>query len=182
MAKRGTLYIEGTATRLSFSDFLTVSSESHSFANEVVSQTLEDGSSLCDHVVVQQDELEVQLFCSNSIPQGSQGVYSALKKMRNNRELCKIYTDHEIYDKMVIESVEAPHEAPMVNDMKFTVKFKRIDTVSVYANKNLPQQFQGVKNSVDMTACSVNDRGELPGQEVEVPEDFETFQKIIKEW
>ena len=127
MAKRGSIYIQGSSSWLAFDDALTVTNETHNFANEVVSQPLENGSLLTDHIIIMQDELEAQIFVSNSRPQESQDVYSAIKAFRNNRELCNIYTDHEIYTSMAIESVSAPHEAPQVNAITFTIKFKRID-------------------------------------------------------
>lgn len=127
MAKRGSIYIQSPNIRLEFDDALTVVNETHSFANEVVNQTLENGSQIADHIIVLQDELESQIFVSNSSAQKSQDVYSAIKILRNNRELCTVRTDHEIYSNMAIESVSAPHEAPQVNALTFTVKFKRVD-------------------------------------------------------
>lgn len=127
MAKRGSIYIQGQNSWLAFDDALTVTNETHNFGNEVVSQVLENGSLLTDHIIVLQDELEAQIFVSNSRPQESQDVYSAIKGLRNNRELCNVYTDHEIYTSMAIETVSAPHEAPQVNAITFTVKFKRVD-------------------------------------------------------
>ena len=127
MAKRGSMYIQGDSHWLAFDNALTVTNETHNFANEVVSQPLENGSLLTDHIIIMQDELEVQVFVSNSVPQESQDTYSALKIIRNTRQLCNVYTDHEIYTSMAIESVSAPHEAPQVNAITFTIKFKRID-------------------------------------------------------
>lgn len=127
MAKRGSIYIQGDSHWLAFDNALTVTNETHNFANEVVSQPLENGSLLTDHIIIMQDELEVQVFVSNSVPQESQDTYSALKIIRNTRQLCNVYTDHEIYTSMAIESVSAPHEAPQVNAITFTIKFKRID-------------------------------------------------------
>lgn len=125
--KREKIYIQTQDASLSFDEAITVINETHSFSNEVVNQTLEDGSSLADHIIVLQDELECQIFVSNSEPQKSQDSYSYLKKVRNNRQLCQVFTSHEIYSNMAIESVSAPHEAPMVNVITFTIKFKKID-------------------------------------------------------
>ena len=127
MAKRGSIYIQSPNISLEFDNALTVVNETHAFANEVVNQTLEDGSQIADHIIILQDELEAQIFVSNSSSQKSQDVYSAIKLLRNNRELCTVRTDHEIYSNMAIESVSAPHEAPQVNALTFTVKFKRVD-------------------------------------------------------
>ena len=135
MAKRGEIYIQTDHAWLRFDKATTVVSETHSFSNEVVNQTLEDGSSLADHIIVLQDELECQVFVSNLEPQKSQDTYSYLKKVRNKRQLCQVFTDHEIYSNMAIESVSAPHEAPMVNAITFTIKFKRIDYAEDFKNK-----------------------------------------------
>lgn len=142
MARRGGLYILAKTIQLVFNDALTVPNETHTFGNEVVAQTLEDGSNLADHIIILQDELEVQIFVSNSVLQESQDTYAALKTIRNKRELCTVYTDHEIYENMAIESVTAPHEAPMVNVITFTIKFKRIDWVGAVTNIFPPARFQ----------------------------------------
>lgn len=190
MAKFGTLYLEGTTSKLYFDQATTVLNETHSFANEVVTQTLEDGSPISDHIVIQQDELEVQIFISNSVVQKSQEVYALLKTMRNTRELCKVYTDHEIYGNMAIESVSAPHEAPMVNELRVTVKFKRVDYAGSVQNEYPVCQFEDVPEigdeenweseeaylasegqlgdpaAVDQTASKMEDVGELTAEGV----------------
>lgn len=194
MAVRGSIYIQGKTATLSYDEALTVPSETHTFGNDVVTQTLEDGSMLVDHIIILQDELEVQIFVSNSILQESQDTYAALKTMRNNRELCTVYTDHEIYENMAIESVSAPHEAPMVNCMTFTVKFKRVDWTGAVRNTFPPakfqpdavaeaaageymnQQTQGMQEAmdgqfepiemVDMTASEIADAGDITGMAV----------------
>lgn len=146
MAKRGSLYISTGNVELRFDDALTVVNETHTFANEVVSQTLEDGSLLTDHIIVLQDELESQVFVSNSVRGESEDVYSTLKQIRNNRKLCSVYTDHELYSNMAIESVTAPHEAPMTKCITFTIKFKRVDWTDKvnnrYRNYYPPRKFE----------------------------------------
>lgn len=189
MATYGSIYIKGTKTVISLDEATTVPSETHTFDNEVVSQTLENGCQLSDHIIVLQDELEIQLFISNSVPQKSQETYAALKNMRNTRELCQIFTDHEIYRNMAIQSVSAPHEAPYVNQLSMTLKFKRIDYVGSVTNEYPPSKFQenvsvygqdvstenlniqgtqdailgffGKKDDIDMAACNFQDAGEL---------------------
>ena len=127
MAERGAIYIQGPKIWLRFDDAMTVTNETHIFSNEVVSQTLENGAPLVDHIIVLQDELECQIFVSNNVFQDSQDVYAAVKTLRNTRALVNVYTGHEIYSNMAIESVNAPHEAPNVNCLTFTIKFKKID-------------------------------------------------------
>lgn len=192
MAVSGTLYIQAQTVQLMFDAALTVPNETHSFGNEIVSQTLEDGSNISDHIIILQDELEVQIFVSNSVLQESQDTYAALKTIRNKRELCTVFTDHEIYENMAIESVSAPHEAPMVNSITFTVKFKRIDWVGAVVNTYPPAKFQpqvaasmapgykheqqagmqeavqgkmGPVDAVDMTASATQDVGEIAGKQ-----------------
>lgn len=155
MAVRGTLYIQAQTAQLMFDAALTVPNETHTFGNEIVSQTLEDATNISDHIIILQDELEVQIFVSNSVFQESQDTYAALKTIRNKRELCTVFTDHEIYENMAIESVTAPHEAPMVNSITFTVKFKRIDWVGAIVNTYPPAKFQ-TQSAVSMAAGSGN--------------------------
>lgn len=192
MAVRGTLYVQAQTVQLMFHTALTVPNETHSFGNEIVSQTLEDGSNISDHIIILQDELEVQIFVSNSIFQESQDTYEALKTIRNKRELCTVFTDHEIYENMAIESVSAPHEAPMVNSITFTVKFKRIDWAGAVVNTYPAAKFQPqlgflvasgyykyyreddmqdaaqgkmeLPSAVDMTASALQDVGEIDGE------------------
>lgn len=165
MAKRGSIYIQGQNSWLAFDDALTVTNETHNFGNEVVSQVLENGSLLTDHIIVLQDELEAQIFVSNSRPQESQDVYSAIKGLRNNRELCNVYTDHEIYTSMAIETVSAPHEAPQVNAITFTVKFKRVDWT------------QDVENSYPLAKYEIPLAPQLQSFSTNIPSDVYTAKR-----
>lgn len=166
MAKKGTIYIQSPKIWLEFDEALTVINETHSFANEVVSQTLENGSLLADHIIILQDELECQIFVSNSVLQESQDTYQALKTLRNQRQLCSVSTDHEIYSNMVIESVSAPHEAPNVNSMTFTVKFKKIDWTEqpgnvfgkAYFEEPLVPQLQSLSKEASSSAAYIEQK------------------------
>lgn len=146
MAKFGSIYIKSLTNGVSFDRATTIEAETHTMTNDVVSQTLEDGTPLADHIIVQQDELEVIAFVSNSVPQKSQEVFKSLKMIRNLRQLCIIFTDHEIYHGMAIESISAPHSAPMVNEIRFTIKFKRVDYVSSIVNVFPVSDFQSFEN------------------------------------
>lgn len=184
MAEQGSIYIQSRSIQLMFDQALTIPSETHSFGNDIATQVLEDGSPISDHIIVLQDELEVQIFVSNSVQQESQDVYAALKTIRNERELCTVYTDHEIYYDMAIESVSAPHEAPMVNCMTFTVKFRRIDwtgeVINIYRSEyfaSVAGEMQAASNgdfepaeAVDTTAPEMTDVGEVTPATTTVPD------------
>ena len=113
-------------------------SETHNFGNEVVSQPLEDGTALLDHIIIEPDELEIVIHCSNvsrnNNPFPSQTLYAQLKQIRNQRELCTIYTRHEIYKDMAITRISAPNNAPFVDRVDFTVGFKRVDKIADVVN------------------------------------------------
>lgn len=116
-------------------------SENHTFENDVVSQPLEDGSSLFDHVIILADELEVVIHTGNTPRPGSddrypsQVLFAQLKELRNRRELCDIYTLHEVYHDMIVKSVTVPNVAPFPGRTDITVKFVRVSVVSKISNE-----------------------------------------------
>lgn len=109
-------------------------SENHTANNDVSGQTLENGSPLVDHIIINADEIEINLLFANMEGsgkplegEGAKTAWQELKRLRNNRELLEIVTLHEIYENMAIENLSGNHETPYKGQIKITIKLKKID-------------------------------------------------------
>lgn len=138
-------------------------SETHTISNDVVSQPLEDGTSLFDHIIVLPDELEVVIHTGNAPRPGSsdrypsQLLYSQLKEIRNKRDLCSVYTLHETYSNLAIKDITVPNVAPYPGRTDIVVKFIRVDPVKEAQNQFLRSLFQ---EAVTTLSSSVDFLGE----------------------
>jgi len=111
-----------------------LTSENHSFSNDIVSQTIENGSALTDHIIIQPDELELSIFASNvdgiNLPldgETAKTILATLKSIRDNRTLVSIMTQHQLYKSMAIESISATHDAPWKGRLIIVCKLKKVD-------------------------------------------------------
>ena len=145
-----------------------VTSENHSFGNEVVSQTIENGSALADHIIIQPDQLELTLFVSNvdGNNQPLQGetaktVLSTLKALQMSRQPVTVMTQHLLYTNMAIETVNASHLAPFKGLLNpIAVKFKKLDFTNTLVG-NITQYLNNIITAIGnfMTQPSVNYAG-----------------------
>lgn len=117
--------------------------EGHNASNSIASQTLEDGSIINDHIIVLPRTVSVDFFVSNIDGTNSQTlgenaitVFQELERIRNERELVTLYTYHEIYDNMAIESITSAHEAPNRGQLTINVIFKEVNKAFVNTGSN----------------------------------------------
>lgn len=132
-----------------------VMSEAHTAENDIVEQTLEDGSPMTDHIVVKPDYIEIAFVISNvesvnGISQPLTGeraktVWQELKRIRNKRLLVTVLTVHELYENMAIESLTGTHEAPTYGQLSYNIKLKKIDITNFNLGSNSPRKFSTKK-------------------------------------
>jgi len=131
-------------------------SEAHAFRAVATEFPIQNGSIVSDHVFLKPRELDVSFTSSNTPGPGytAQQVFDAFKKHYANRDLLKIITEHDTYDSMVIVDFQPIHKAPNKGALECTIKFQRINSVSVNSVPYL--------NAVDTSAQTEVNRGILP--------------------
>lgn len=121
-----------------------VTQETHTFSNEVCSQTLEDGRTYKDHIVSNSDKLSLVLHVGN-VTSGPWPtllyIYSMLRSMADNRQLVTIYTQVEVYRNMAIEQVSIPVSAPFKLRADITLDLVRVDLVGQFRREFFRSSF-----------------------------------------
>ena len=110
-------------------------SESHKFMSNVTDQTLEDGSSIHEHVIPQQPQVTLQLMETNSAFgsrssgdfSGSQQLFDKLYNLWETAETLTITTQHKQYRDMVITNMPILHTAPYKNSLQISIDLKRLE-------------------------------------------------------
>ncbi len=171
--------------------------ESHTAENKVTELPIESGSPLTDHVIIQPDTVEISAEISNfdGIGKSLNGeraktAWQQLKKLRNDRVLLDITTQHELYTNMVILSVTAEHVVPYTGRMSFVAKFQKVDVANLRSssasesilagNSDLP--FLGGGDSVSKTGSDEINDGQVDTNTKEADERlFETLGRKILE-
>ena len=127
--------------------------EAHAAENDITDMVLEDGSHVTDHVITRPDTVELTVGVSNydgpesgsleSVVPGfgvlgapaegerAKTAWAALKALRNAREIISVQTHHELYDNMVIESLQAEHRSPFRGALDIIVSLKAVDTAQL---------------------------------------------------
>lgn len=156
-----------------------VQSEDHTADNEVVEQTLENGSPMTDHIIIKPDLLEISFVITNveSINGHTQPltgeraktVWQELKRIRNTRTLLTVLTAHELYEDMAIESLSGSHQAPNRGQLSYTIKLKKVNVTNFNVGKNSSRFFdtgskkkKGAKEKIEEvlnSAIDMVDRG-----------------------
>jgi hypothetical protein len=117
-------------------------SDSHQLEAEVTMNTIETGEKISDHVILRPRRLSVmfeQVNTNEGLARATE-VWSQFRSLWLNRganplnpaipQLLEVYTEHEIYENMVIARVNALHVAPFKGALQFTVEFVQINSVS----------------------------------------------------
>jgi hypothetical protein len=149
-------------------------SERHNAENDITELVLEDGSRVTDHVIIRPDVIEVTVSISNydGPATGTDGVgsslegerarttWAALKAIRNSREVVSVQTHHELYDNVVIESLQAEHLSPYRGAMNVTIGLKAIDTAQLSVVQIPEDSLQSTgENAISKSASSEVDNG-----------------------
>jgi hypothetical protein len=164
--------------------------ETHDAKNTVTSQTLENGSPLVDHIIIEADEITVSLLFTNFDGHGkplegemAKTAWQELKRLRNNRELLEVVTLHEIYTNMAIVSINAKHDAPYKGQLNIELQLKKIDQTNLNIGKGDPSKFKKtsdkVKSLLDVAMSAITPQNLGKKDPVDSPS---VSKKVIPNW
>lgn len=109
--------------------------ESHRFSSTVTDQTLEDGSSIHEHVIPQQPNITIQIEETNNTVGsrfsggffGPQQTFDKLVQLWENSVPLTVTTQHKQYKDMVITNMPILHRAPYRNALQITIDLKKLE-------------------------------------------------------
>lgn len=112
-------------------------SESHRFTSNITDQTLEDGSSIHEHVIPELPTVTLQIEETNNTLAskfsggyfGPQQTFDKLVELWKNAVPLTITTQHKQYKNMVISNMPILHRAPYLNALQITVDLKQLEFV-----------------------------------------------------
>lgn len=125
-------------------------SESHSWANEVTSNPVEEGEETSDHIKPQPDIVTMQGLTTTT-PLGGflqliqigtagnvQDAFDALYKLEKSGELVTVYTPLKTYEDMAVVNVDIPRSPQDGESISYTVECKHVRRV-VSKTTELPE-------------------------------------------
>jgi hypothetical protein len=131
--------------------FLTV--EEDPTDDSVITQHPVDSSAvMSDHWYIQPPELKLRLGWSNADPQATgptyvRDVYSSLLQLKNNRQLCTVYTGKRFYYNMGIPSLRGPVTNPRFEySMLVDLIFRQVLLVSLATATSAPTSVNAAPN------------------------------------
>jgi major membrane immunogen (membrane-anchored lipoprotein) len=149
--------------------------ESYSFTNSVTNIPVEEGSTISDHVVEEQDVVSIQAFIGNAefiAADSSDSLskeppdrmarvlksYKELLRLKRTREVCTVTTGLDVYTDMIITSLNIDRDVETGANLPFSMEFKRIKIVkpeTVAINAGAPAPGSGA--AADQVAGTVNE-------------------------
>ena len=108
-------------------------SEAHSFTATVSNLSLESGAQVCDHVIVNPDDVSIVFSMTNTGggQETARDVLETFKRMRDERQLLELITEHYVYENMVLTSVSPMHQAPYKGALNFSIKLQQVNFVQL---------------------------------------------------
>ena len=174
--RAGTSQIIGTKVDLRLGEI-------HTSEAQITAQTVEDGSVISDHIILQPQNVEVIAEINDYDPNiFTQGIgekaktsWLEFKRQFNNRTLYDLVTTHEIYSNMALRSLIGEHIAPRRGFLTVKLQFTQVSLTQTSIVKIDSRRLKSTgTDKVDKTASSEIDAGTIP---VETPED--TTRKSI---
>ena len=109
-------------------------SEAHRFMANVTEQTMEDGSVVSEHVILQPEQVTLQIEETNNTFgsrfaggfYGPQQTFDKLVELWQNAVPLRITTQHKQYQDMVIANMPMLHRAPYRNALQINVDLKKL--------------------------------------------------------
>lgn len=108
-------------------------SNSHILSADVTQNTLETGSKISEHVVLQPRILSIS-FQQTNVSGGAErarSVWGQFKHLYENRELITVVTEHEIYENMIISNLTGLESAPFKGALSCTLTLTQINFVNL---------------------------------------------------
>lgn len=108
--------------------------EAHRYMSNVTEQTLEDGSTISEHVIPQPPQITLQIEETNNTLgsrfsggfYGPQQTFDKLVELWENSVPLTITTQHKKYENMVIQNMPILHRAPYRNALQISIDLKKL--------------------------------------------------------
>jgi len=151
-------------------------SEAHNLTANPTTLSLESGAQVTDHVIVNPDDVSV-VFGMTNVASGAdtaRDVFETFKRMRDERQLLELTTEHHVYDNMVITAVNPMHQAPFKGALNVTIRLQQINFVRLESVGREPQQTRaGTPTSKTATGAT------NAGQQAPKPVEKSKFAKML---
>ncbi len=177
-----------------------VPTEGHSFPSEVSEHPVEKGSDTTDNVRNLPVSLSLDCIVSDT-PIGdladrredftspSVEAYNYLQEIRDKKEPVTVITSMDVFDNMILETLEVPRDAHTGDALRFRVTFKQIQLITnarVFVNVTLPKgkkkQNLGNRpapNVSDITATDAEIRKTLTTPSAETSENASILYGVV---
>jgi hypothetical protein len=134
-------------------------SDNHILSSEVTDHTLEAGSIVSDHVISKPRQLSILFEQVNTKDGLSRAIriWQEIKNVERARKLITAITEHDIYNHMIFENVNALQAAPMKGALQFSTTLKQINSVQLMVVKTPASQL--AQDGTNKTASSEISRG-----------------------
>jgi hypothetical protein len=172
--------------------------ESYSFTNSVTDIPVEEGSTISDHVVEEQDVVSIKAFIGNAefiVADSSDSIskeppdrmarvlksYKELLRLKRTKEVCTVTTGLDVYTDMIITSLNIDRAVETGANLPFSMEFKRIkivksETVAINAGAGAPTPGSG--GAADQAAGTANE-GTASTKEPEVNQEKEAWKREV---
>ena len=155
-----------------------VVSETHSLTSNATKISLESGAQVTDHVIVNPDDVSVVFAMTNAgddSANAARDAFETFKRMRDDRELLDLTTEHHAYQNMVITSVSPLHQAPYKGALSVSLHLQQINFVSLQSVGREPGKLKG---TAAKTGSAPVDAGKQEPKKLEGT----LLQKMVEAW
>lgn len=136
-------------------------SEDHDNTATVTKFSVESGSQLSDHIILQPITLTIEAGVPNEKGASvARSVMESFYKIIAERKLVSVATEHVIYENMALFSVAPSHSAPFKGAINLVLKFQQVNLVGLQSVGRAPSG--GVKR----TAVTKKNNGEVQAKPV----------------
>ena len=111
-------------------------SETHSLKSTAVDTAMENGGVVSDHVILSPIEVTVGFAMTNAGRGADQArdVFETFTRLRGERTVLELVTEHTMHGNMVVIGVEMSHEAPFRGALAVTVNLRQIPLLFLNSN------------------------------------------------
>lgn len=147
-------------------------SESHNMAASATKLSLESGTQVTDHIIVDPADVTIVFEMSNvgGGADTARDVFETFKTLLESRELLELTTEHHVYKDMVILGVSPVHQAPYKGALNISVNLQQINFVRL-------QQVGRVNTKAGTATSKTADPATDAGQQ-DAEDDRSLLQKI----
>jgi hypothetical protein len=152
-------------------------SESHNLTANATKLSLESGAQVTDHVIVNPDDISVVFAMTNAGngADAARDVFETFKKMRDDRELVELTTEHHVYENMVVTAITPMHQAPYKGALNVTIHLQQVNFVQLQSVGRDPRNLSGTTSKTASPPVNA-------GQQAPKPVSGTLLDKMAKRW